>query len=68
MKSAKVKSEKAVWKAFFAPSVEAWVNDAPDPGQAEALLTAIARLKQETDQNPALPAASGELEPEYSIR
>ena len=62
------KSEKAVWKAFFAPSVESWVNDAPDPGQAEALLTAIARLRQETDQNPALPAASGALEPEYSIR
>ena len=62
------KEEKAVWKAFFAPSIEAWVSDAPDPAQAEALLAAIARLRQDTDQNPALPVATGELEPEYSIR
>ena len=62
------KTEKATWKAFLAPSVEAWVNDAPDSGQAKALLAAIARLRQETDQNPALPSATGELEPEYSIR
>ena len=62
------KAEKAAWKAFFAPSIEAWVHGAPKPGQPGDLLAAIARLAQETDQNPALPASTGELEPEYSVK
>ena len=62
------KAEKAVWRAFLAPSVDAWVSDAPDPGEARALLAAIARLGQDTERYPALPVATGALESEYVVR
>ena len=62
------KAEKAVWRAFLAPSVDAWVSDAPDPGEARALLAAIARLGQDTKRYPALPVATGALESEYVVR
>jgi len=61
-------AEKAVWKEFFAPSINDWVDDAPNPGEARDLLEAIRRLALETDQNPALPISTGELETEYRVR
>ena len=49
------KAERAVWKEFLAPALEAWMADAPDPAKAKLLIDAIAALAEETDQNPALP-------------
>ena len=59
--------EKAVWKTFFAPSVEAWIDESPSPRQAREMLAAIARLAGETDRHPALPEAVGELDPAYRV-
>lgn len=61
------REKRAEWKGFFAPSIEAWIDEAPSPGGARELLAAIARLAQETDQHPALPSATGELEPSYRV-
>ena len=62
------RSERSAWKEFFAPSVDAWVDEAPDPAAASALLGAIRGLREGGPQHPALPAPEGELEPAYGVR